>query len=129
LGNEEILRMALPAIRSDYRAIETYRHAEGVRLSAPITVLTGDADPRVSLDEASDWSVHTTARCEMKSSPAATSTVMSLDLRGRDSRHPQGPGPVEGKAVSGVDFSSATPARTVVGLSGCPAACSAALEP
>ncbi|MGA5130202.1 thioesterase II family protein [Streptomyces olivoreticuli] len=59
LGNEEILRMVLPAIRSDYTAIETYRSEPGASLRAPITVFTGDDDPRTSLEEAEAWRAHT----------------------------------------------------------------------
>lgn len=59
LGDEEILRMILPALRSDYTAIETYRCAPGAALQAPITALTGDSDPKTSLDEAEDWRHHT----------------------------------------------------------------------
>ncbi|MEV7425647.1 MULTISPECIES: thioesterase II family protein [unclassified Streptomyces] len=59
LADEEILRMALPAIRGDYEAIESYRCDEQRRLNAPITVLTGDADPRTTLDEAAAWERHT----------------------------------------------------------------------
>ncbi|MFC0597354.1 thioesterase II family protein [Streptomyces palmae] len=60
LGDEEILRMVLPAIRSDYTAIETYRSEEGRTVRAPITVFTGDSDPRTSLEEAEAWRTHTT---------------------------------------------------------------------
>ena len=65
LGDEEILRMVLPAVRSDYCAIESYRHAGDGRLSCPVTVLIGDEDPLVTLQEASDWSAHTSAGCEL----------------------------------------------------------------
>ncbi|MFE1914534.1 thioesterase II family protein [Streptomyces anandii] len=65
LGDEEILRMVLPAIRSDYTAIEKYRAAPGLTVTAPITVLTGDNDPRTSLDEASAWAEHTTGAFDM----------------------------------------------------------------
>ncbi|MFF1560542.1 thioesterase II family protein [Streptomyces sp. NPDC058279] len=60
LGNEEILRMVLPAIRSDYTAIENYRAAPEDVVRAPITVLTGDADPKTSREEADAWESHTT---------------------------------------------------------------------
>ncbi|GGL01119.1 thioesterase II family protein [Mangrovihabitans endophyticus] len=59
LGDDEILRMALPAIRADYQAIETYRSAPDVRLRAGITVLTGHADPLTSAEEAAAWERHT----------------------------------------------------------------------
>jgi surfactin synthase thioesterase subunit len=55
LGDEEIMRMALPAIRSDYRAAELYRHDGGAPVRCPITVLVGDDDPRTSLEEARCW--------------------------------------------------------------------------
>ncbi|GLW02308.1 alpha/beta fold hydrolase [Streptomyces lavendulae] len=59
LGDEEILRMVLPAIRSDYTAIENYRAAAGETIGAPITVLTGESDPRTSGEEAEAWEAHT----------------------------------------------------------------------
>ncbi|MEU1666842.1 alpha/beta fold hydrolase [Streptomyces sparsogenes] len=65
LENEELLRMALPAIRSDYRAIESYRCEPGRRISCPITALTGDADPRATLDEVRDWANHTTGEMDL----------------------------------------------------------------
>ncbi|WP_217215483.1 thioesterase II family protein [Streptomyces sp. AC550_RSS872] len=69
LADEEILRMALPAIRGDYKAAETYRHTDGVRLAAPIHVHYGEDDPRVSLDEARAWADHTTGHFELKTYP------------------------------------------------------------
>lgn len=59
LGDDEILRMALPAIRNDYTAAETYVQQPGPKLATPITVLTGDADPKTTLDEARAWQQHT----------------------------------------------------------------------
>ncbi|GAA5701428.1 oleoyl-ACP hydrolase [Streptomyces avermitilis] len=69
LGDEEILRMVLPAIRSDYKAAETYRYAGGARLTAPIHAHFGVEDPRVSLDEAQAWADHTTGHFELRSHP------------------------------------------------------------
>ncbi|NED01273.1 thioesterase, partial [Streptomyces sp. SID6648] len=37
LGDPEVVRMALPALRADYRAAETYRYAPGPPLTCPIT--------------------------------------------------------------------------------------------
>ncbi|GAA4601317.1 surfactin synthase thioesterase subunit [Actinoplanes octamycinicus] len=62
LADEELLRMAMPAIRSDYTAIERYRAEPGAVVDAPITALTGDADPRSSLAEVTAWQAHTTGR-------------------------------------------------------------------
>jgi surfactin synthase thioesterase subunit len=69
LGEEEMLRLVLPAIRNDYRATETYRYRPGPPLSCPITVLTGDADPKTSLDEAEAWREQTTGSFDLRVYP------------------------------------------------------------
>jgi surfactin synthase thioesterase subunit len=60
LEDDEIVQMILPAIRADYRAIETYRGKEGDSVRCPLSVLLGDDDPHVSPDEARQWDKHTT---------------------------------------------------------------------
>lgn len=69
LGDEELLRLILPAVRSDYRAIETYRCVPGVSVSCPVTVLIGDTDPRVTVDEANAWCEHTTGELDVRVFP------------------------------------------------------------
>jgi pyochelin biosynthetic protein PchC len=69
LGDHEIVRMILPALRADYRAAETYRHSPGEKLRCPITVLVGDSDPKVTVEEARDWESHTTGPFELKVYP------------------------------------------------------------
>ncbi|MFF3263904.1 thioesterase II family protein [Streptomyces sp. NPDC002932] len=58
-GDEELMRMVLPVIRGDYRAAETYRHTPGPRLRCPVTALTGDNDPKATLEEVAAWREHT----------------------------------------------------------------------
>jgi surfactin synthase thioesterase subunit len=60
LGDPDMLRAALPAIRNDYRAAETYEYTPGPKLSCPVTVFTGDDDPKTTVDEARAWEQHTT---------------------------------------------------------------------
>ncbi|MFF5448529.1 thioesterase II family protein [Streptomyces sp. NPDC012888] len=60
LDDPEIRAMMLPVIRNDYRAVETHVYRPGARVSCPVTVLTGDADPKVTVDEAMAWQDHTT---------------------------------------------------------------------
>ncbi|MDI5968597.1 alpha/beta fold hydrolase [Streptomyces sp. SL13] len=60
LRDPEVLELILPVLRADYRLSETYRPEPGGTVSCPMTVLTGDADPRVDRAEAEVWSVHTT---------------------------------------------------------------------
>ncbi|MFG1780706.1 thioesterase II family protein [Micromonospora sp. NPDC049051] len=69
LGDPEMLRAALPAIRSDYRAAETYTYRPGPPLSCPITVFTGDDDPKTTVEEARAWSTHTTGAFDIKVYP------------------------------------------------------------
>ncbi|WP_416974884.1 thioesterase II family protein [Streptomyces sp. 4F14] len=53
--DEELVRLILPTLRSDYTAVETYRFEPGPRLETPIHAHLGDTDPRVTPDEAADW--------------------------------------------------------------------------
>ncbi|MEU1509490.1 alpha/beta fold hydrolase [Kitasatospora sp. NPDC005748] len=66
LGDEEMMRAALPALRADYTAVEGYRCAPGITVNSPITVLTGDNDPKTTLDEAKAWAEHTTAELDLR---------------------------------------------------------------
>jgi surfactin synthase thioesterase subunit len=58
-NDDELVRMALPAVRGDYRATETYRYRPGPKLQCPIHALIGDNDPMVTPVEARAWSEHT----------------------------------------------------------------------
>jgi surfactin synthase thioesterase subunit len=59
LDDVELIRMALPAIRADYKAAETYEYEPGPKLRCPVVSLVGHSDPKVGLDEARAWSEHT----------------------------------------------------------------------
>jgi surfactin synthase thioesterase subunit len=90
LEDDEILRMALPSIRADYQAIETYRCPADRRITAPITVLTGDADPKTTIDEAQVWREHTKGSTRLKvfrgghfflqEQPAAVNDVIAEEI-------------------------------------------------
>jgi surfactin synthase thioesterase subunit len=69
LTDAELLTMILPAVRSDYRAIETYVCAPGPLLTCPVTVLLGDADPKTTVEEAAAWREHTAGECDLKVFP------------------------------------------------------------
>jgi surfactin synthase thioesterase subunit len=69
LGDDELMRAALPALRADYRAAETYRCVADVTIACPITALTGDGDPKTSLDEAKAWARHTTGTFDVQVYP------------------------------------------------------------
>ncbi|WP_216917273.1 thioesterase II family protein [Nocardia noduli] len=59
--DEETAALYLPVIRSDYRAVETYRCPAEVTVDYPITALVGDRDPRVTRADVEAWRTHTTA--------------------------------------------------------------------
>ena len=65
LSNEEIMRAALPALRADYRAVETYSCAPDITVNCPISVLVGQDDPKTTLDEARAWARHTSGSFEL----------------------------------------------------------------
>ncbi|MFB6507272.1 MULTISPECIES: thioesterase II family protein [unclassified Streptomyces] len=72
LADEEILRMVLPAMRADFKAIETYRYrpdGEGPALDCPLSVLTGASDPRVTLEQARAWRQFTNGPFTFRSFP------------------------------------------------------------
>jgi pyochelin biosynthetic protein PchC len=65
LGDEELIKMILPAVRADYRAAETYRYPPGPDVTCPIHALTGDADPKVTVNEAAAWQAHTSGTFQL----------------------------------------------------------------
>ncbi|WP_316520025.1 thioesterase II family protein [Kitasatospora brasiliensis] len=69
LADQELRDMILPPLRSDYTAIETYRGEPGAVLDCPITALTGDADPRVAVDDVRVWESHTRGAFDLKVFP------------------------------------------------------------
>ncbi|MFF2791067.1 thioesterase II family protein [Streptomyces sp. NPDC058049] len=64
--DEDLLRMVMPAIRSDYEALEGYRYRPGPGLTCPVVALTGDRDRRVPVDQARAWSDVTDAAFDLR---------------------------------------------------------------
>ena len=69
LDDQDIVRMAMPSMRSDYRAIETYAADPDRRVNCPITAVIGDSDPKVDRTSAGVWSRHTTRGFRMEVLP------------------------------------------------------------
>ncbi|WP_181777621.1 thioesterase II family protein [Amycolatopsis pittospori] len=65
LGDPDLLELAMPALRGDYQAIETYRYRPGPGVTCPIVAFTGDADPVVNVPDVEKWREHTTGSFEM----------------------------------------------------------------
>jgi pyochelin biosynthesis protein PchC len=68
-GHDELRRLLLPALRSDYRLIETYRPPLGPALSCPVVACVGDADPDVTREEAAAWREVTSGPFELRVFP------------------------------------------------------------
>ncbi|MFJ8827890.1 thioesterase II family protein [Streptomyces sp. NPDC102467] len=102
LGDPEVLRLILPAVRSDYEAVESYRHEPGPPLRCPVVALTGDDDPQVTFDEAAAWSERTVGGFELNvyegghfylnSQAAAVMETIAQRLRTPSPVGPAGPG-------------------------------------
>ncbi|MEU2912168.1 thioesterase II family protein [Streptomyces massasporeus] len=69
LDDPELVAMVLPALRADYAALAAYSWAPREPLHTPVTVLCGDADPVVSVQEASQWRAFTRAETEVRVFP------------------------------------------------------------
>jgi surfactin synthase thioesterase subunit len=69
LADPELRRSVLPAIRADYKAVETYQHRGEDVLACPIRVLIGEDDPMTGPEQARAWSAHTSANCRLESFP------------------------------------------------------------
>ncbi|MCX4657978.1 thioesterase II family protein [Streptomyces uncialis] len=69
LEDEELLRMVLPALRGDYRALGTYQADPRAAVGCPITAAVGDQDPWTPVSEAGTWRDRTTAAFDLKVFP------------------------------------------------------------
>ena len=58
--DQELIQLALPMLRADFKLHETYTYVPDTPLSCPMTVLGGTDDSRISEEELSGWEQHTT---------------------------------------------------------------------
>ncbi|RDI46172.1 thioesterase II family protein [Nocardia mexicana] len=61
LGNRELMRMALPALKADYAAFDRYSCSPDVQLDVPIQAMGGSDDEFVTMGDLYGWQRHTTA--------------------------------------------------------------------
>jgi surfactin synthase thioesterase subunit len=59
IGNRELMRLALPVIKADYKAFDAYACAADVKIAAPIHAMGGDQDPYITLGDLYGWGNHT----------------------------------------------------------------------
>ncbi|MCP3822752.1 alpha/beta fold hydrolase [Streptomyces sp. A3M-1-3] len=69
LQDPELVAMIMPALRSDYRALASYAWQPGAPVDTPLTVLVGDADPVVPIEETTGWREHFAGEVELNVFP------------------------------------------------------------
>jgi surfactin synthase thioesterase subunit len=67
LRDPELMALALPSLRADFAAYESYEHNAGPRLATPITVLHGLQDRTLTREHAEAWGDLTTAGAAVQS--------------------------------------------------------------
>ncbi|CCH31886.1 Thioesterase [Saccharothrix espanaensis DSM 44229] len=55
LDQHDLMRMFLPGLRADFTVNETYAPLPGPVLDCPVSALTGDTDPEVTVPEVRAW--------------------------------------------------------------------------
>ncbi|NUQ64539.1 MAG: thioesterase [Pirellulales bacterium] len=91
-ANAELMALMLPALRADFKAVETYEYRDEPPLGCPIVALAGDEDREVSVADVSAWRQQTTARFSLHifpgghfflhESPRATARLVAKRLEG-----------------------------------------------
>jgi surfactin synthase thioesterase subunit len=69
--DDALIELILPAIRADYRAIETYSYSPAEALACPIDAFLGDAEPDVTPAELDAWREYTSTTFASKIFPGA----------------------------------------------------------
>ncbi|MGV9299607.1 thioesterase II family protein, partial [Amycolatopsis sp. NPDC003676] len=65
MASREVMRMALPVLKADYRAFDAYSCGTDVQVAAPLLVLGGDDDPFVGPRDLYAWQTSTSAELEV----------------------------------------------------------------
>lgn len=55
LGNPELVQLVLPALRADFKIIETYCNESRLVIPTTVSVLVGDQDTEVNQEDAEGW--------------------------------------------------------------------------
>ncbi|RAJ67116.1 pyochelin biosynthetic protein PchC [Streptomyces sp. Amel2xB2] len=64
-----VRELLFPVLRADYRLIDSYRPGPGLRLTTPVTALSGESDPACTAEESRVWSSATSGSFELHSFP------------------------------------------------------------
>jgi medium-chain acyl-[acyl-carrier-protein] hydrolase len=92
LEHPELMQLMLPLLRTDFAVVQTYIHATGEPLSAPITAFGGLLDHDVRREYLEAWSKQTAARFSLRMFPGDhfflhTSQALVLKALAQDLNH------------------------------------------
>jgi surfactin synthase thioesterase subunit len=59
LADREVMKLALPVVKADFKAFDAYSCAEDIKVAAPIHAMGGDQDPYITLGDLYGWGKHT----------------------------------------------------------------------
>jgi len=66
----ELLEVFIPLLRNDLKVNESYVYKEKpAKLPCSITILNGEKDDEVTVDEANEWKIHTDRNCTIHTFP------------------------------------------------------------
>ncbi|MGO4753644.1 thioesterase II family protein, partial [Streptomyces sp. 2MCAF27] len=69
LADDGMLRMVLPVLRSDYKAVDSYRYRPGPPLRCPVSVFLGDDDAWADRERAEGWRAVTSGPVAFRTFP------------------------------------------------------------
>jgi surfactin synthase thioesterase subunit len=69
LEHEELMQIAEPILRADFKLCETYVHAPGEPLDIPLSIFGGADDPKVREEVLAPWREHTRAAMRLQIFP------------------------------------------------------------
>ncbi|MFD3471849.1 thioesterase II family protein [Streptomyces sp. NPDC058682] len=69
IEDEALLALVLPAIKADYRLVETYRPASTAKTRSPVVAYVGDQDDNCGIESVRAWSETTAAGFELRVFP------------------------------------------------------------
>jgi medium-chain acyl-[acyl-carrier-protein] hydrolase len=64
--SEELMQLAMPLLRADFEACQTYEYIAGQVLECPLTVVGGLKDKGLNQGDLEEWREHTTSACTVR---------------------------------------------------------------
>ncbi|MEV6323073.1 alpha/beta fold hydrolase [Nocardia sp. NPDC051787] len=65
ISSREVMKLALPVLKADYRAFDAYSCRSDIAIAAPIQVLGGDDDAFVAVRDLYAWQAHSRAQTQL----------------------------------------------------------------